>query len=210
MTKCGPCSETLFLRQSVTASHTIRLGSRRVSPGSRPLLASSSRGGSMFSRRCGSKAQRNWRSCANNSKQNSSASCRERTGPTWIQPLKMPTLSKPPRTNAGLNHPRQMLKSCLIPTRCTARTRALRNVMGKAQTPRKRNLLHLHYRPDVAGEVTLSRFNASLARATAIPNAHVLTGGDLNFPSWDWKLMTLKPKPACPRLHHEFITMLND
>ena len=34
----------------------------------------------------------------------------------------MPTLSKPPRTNAGLNHPRQMLKSCLIPTRCTART----------------------------------------------------------------------------------------
>ena len=82
--------------------------------------------------------------------------------------------------------------------------------MGKAQTPRKRNLLHLHYRPDVAGEVTLSRFNASLARATAIPNAHVLTGGDLNFPSWDWKLMTLDPKPACPRLHHEFITMLND
>ena len=89
-------------------------------------------------------------------------------------------------------------------------TRGLRNVMGKAQTPRKRNPLHLHYRPDVAGEVTLSRFNVSLAQATAIPNAHVLTGGDLNFPSWDCKLMTLKPKPACPRLHHEFITMLND
>ena len=89
-------------------------------------------------------------------------------------------------------------------------TRGLRNVMGKAQTPRKRNPLHLHYRPDVAGEVTLSWFNVSLAQATAIPNAHVLTGGDLNFPSWDWKLMTLKPKPACPRLHHEFITMLSD
>ena len=54
------------------------------------------------------------------------------------------------------------------------------------------------------------RFNASLALATAIPNANVLNGGDLNFPSWDWKLKTLKPKPACPRLHHEFITMLND
>ena len=106
----------------VKESNTIRLGSRRVSPGSCPLLASSSRGGSMFSRRCGSKAQRNWRSCANNSKQKSSASCRERTGTTWTQRLKMPTLSKPPRTNAGLNHPRQILKSCLIPTRCTART----------------------------------------------------------------------------------------
>ena len=110
---------TLFRDTLPTA---IRLGSGSVSPGSHPLLASSSRGGSMFSRRCRSKAQRNWRSCANNSKQKSSTSCRERTGPTWTQPLKMPTLSKPPRTNAGLNHPRQMLKSCLIPTRCTART----------------------------------------------------------------------------------------
>ena len=89
-------------------------------------------------------------------------------------------------------------------------TRGLRNDMGKAQTPRKRNPLHLHYRPAVADEVNLSRFNASLALATAIPNANVLNGGDLNFPSWDWKLKTLKPKPACPRLHHEFITMLND
>ena len=114
--------DTLRTAISDCISHTIRLGSRRVSPGSRPLLASSLRGVSRFSRRCRSKAQRNWRSCANNSKQKSSASCRERTGPTWTQPLKMPTLSKPPRTNAGLNHPRQMLKSCLIPTRCTART----------------------------------------------------------------------------------------
>ena len=116
--------DTLCTAISDCISHTIRLGSRRVSPGSRPLLASSSRGGSMFSRRCRSKAQSNWRSCANNSKQKSSASCRERTGPTLTQPLKMPTLSnyKPPRTNAGLNHPRQMLKSCPIPTRCTART----------------------------------------------------------------------------------------
>ena len=54
----------------------------------------------MSSRRCRSKAQRNWRSCANNSEEKSSASCREHTGPTWTQPLKMPTLSKPPRTNA--------------------------------------------------------------------------------------------------------------
>ena len=36
--KCGPCSETLFVQQSVTATHTSRLGSGRVSLGSHPLF----------------------------------------------------------------------------------------------------------------------------------------------------------------------------
>ena len=36
--KCGPSSETLFVRQSVTATHTSRLGSGKVSTGSHPLF----------------------------------------------------------------------------------------------------------------------------------------------------------------------------
>lgn len=32
----------------------------------------------------------------------------------------------------------------------------------------------------------------------------------MNFPSWDWKLVVLKPNPTLPRLHHAFIDMLND
>ena len=67
-----------------------------------------------------------------------------------------------------------------------------------------------YYRPDDGDEASLIQFNTSLERATLISNAHLLIGGDLNFPSWDWKLMALKPKPVHPRLHRDFISMLND
>ena len=229
MKKCGPCSETLFVPQSVTASHTSRLGSRRVSPGSRPLFIRRliKRRVHVFKkmRKQGRKQgteelkvlckqlqtevqrqlQRAYWAYLNTTFEDADTE-QATTNKCWLEPSQADAEILPD-TYKVYRKDRNRHGGGIWGARAT---RGLRNVMGKAQTPRKRNLLHLHYRPDVAGEVTLSRFNASLARATAIPNAHVLTGGDLNFPSWDWKLMTLKSKPACPRLHHEFITMLND
>ena len=67
-----------------------------------------------------------------------------------------------------------------------------------------------YYRPDVADESSLKLFNASLTRASSIQNAHLIVAGDLNFPSWNWKQMKMKPSPTCPRLHNIFIDMLSD
>lgn len=67
-----------------------------------------------------------------------------------------------------------------------------------------------HYRPDDGDEPSLLNLNISMDRAAQIPNAHLLIGGDFNFPSWDWKNMCLKPNPVYARLHINFIHMLND
>ena len=67
-----------------------------------------------------------------------------------------------------------------------------------------------YYRPDDGDEVILVRLGESLDRAARIPNAYIMMGGDCNFPSWDWPIMTLKPKPVYTRLHKDFIDMMHD
>ena len=67
-----------------------------------------------------------------------------------------------------------------------------------------------YYRPDVTDETSLKLFNASLTKASSIQNAHIIVAGDLNFPSWNWRLMKMKPNPTCPKLHNAFIDMLSD
>ena len=67
-----------------------------------------------------------------------------------------------------------------------------------------------YYRPDVADEASFNAFNASLTKATSISNAHLIVAGDLNFPSWDWNEMKMKPNATYPRLHNTFIDALND
>lgn len=49
-----------------------------------------------------------------------------------------------------------------------------------------------------------------MAKASATLNAHILIGGNLNFPNWDCERMSLKVNPVCARLHNEFIKQLED
>lgn len=75
----------------------------------------------------------------------------------------------------------------------------------------KRTLyLCAYYRPNVSDEEGLRLFSNSISRATAISNAHVLIGGDMNFPGWDWRTMSLKPNAVHPRLHNDFVDILSD
>jgi endonuclease/exonuclease/phosphatase (EEP) superfamily protein YafD len=81
----------------------------------------------------------------------------------------------------------------------------------KLQTKNERPLyLCACYRPDVSDTDGLQRFDTSLRRAAAINNAQILVAGDFNFPSWDWKQMSLKPRPSFPTLHQQFIDLLHD
>jgi hypothetical protein len=50
----------------------------------------------------------------------------------------------------------------------------------------------------------------SVTRASSIPNAHLLIGGDLNFPGWDWPSSSLKTKTPCPDLHNKLMDIIND
>ena len=44
-----------------------------------------------------------------------------------------------------------------------------------------------------------------------LPKAHLLIGGDFNFPGWDWQTTTppLKPRTPYPGLHHDFHDLIN-
>jgi hypothetical protein len=70
--------------------------------------------------------------------------------------------------------------------------------------------LGAYYRPDVADEPSLRKFEVSIQQATQLRNAHLLIGGDFNFPGWDWPTSTLKPRSPSPRLHQDFMNMVND
>ena len=63
-----------------------------------------------------------------------------------------------------------------------------------------------YYRPNVADETSLRKLGQSLGRASQLPKAHLLIGGDFNFPGWDWQTTpTLKPRAPYPGLHHDLI-----
>ena len=75
---------------------------------------------------------------------------------------------------------------------------------------RKTLYLCSYYRPKTADEPSLQKLGESLERATQIPNASILLGGDFNFPGWDWETLTLKAGTKCIELHNKFRDMLHD
>ena len=67
-----------------------------------------------------------------------------------------------------------------------------------------------YYRRNVTDEESLKQFETSVLRASAIDNATLIIGGDMNFPGWDWKENILKPNTAAPNLHTDFINIINN
>ena len=66
------------------------------------------------------------------------------------------------------------------------------------------------YRPDDADHESLKKFGESLDRLSTNPNAHVLIGGDFNFPGFEWETETLKPKATAVGQHREFLELIRD
>ena len=62
----------------------------------------------------------------------------------------------------------------------------------------------------MSDKTSLPLLTASLRKVATINNAHIVIAGDLNFPSWDWKSMKLKPNGYYPQLHKDLIDTLND
>jgi menaquinone-dependent protoporphyrinogen IX oxidase len=48
-----------------------------------------------------------------------------------------------------------------------------------------------YYRKNVTDEESIRNFETSVTRASAINNAILIIGGDMNFPGWNWKENTL-------------------
>jgi hypothetical protein len=61
----------------------------------------------------------------------------------------------------------------------------------------------------VTDEESIMNFETSVTRASAINNATLIIGGDMNFPGWNWKENTLKPNSTAPNLHTDFMDVLN-
>jgi hypothetical protein len=59
-------------------------------------------------------------------------------------------------------------------------------------------------------EESIRNFETSVTRASAINNAILIIGGDMNFPGWNWKENTLKPNSTAPNLHTDFMDVLNN
>ena len=59
-------------------------------------------------------------------------------------------------------------------------------------------------------EESIMNFETSVTRASAINNATLIIGGDMNFPGWNWKENTLKPNSTAPNLHTDFMDVLNN
>ena len=62
-----------------------------------------------------------------------------------------------------------------------------------------------YYRRNVTDEESIRNFETSVTRASAINNAILIIGGDMNFPGWNWKENTLKPNSTAPNLHTDFM-----
>ena len=67
-----------------------------------------------------------------------------------------------------------------------------------------------YYRKNVTDEESIRNFETSVTRASAINNATLIIGGDMNFPGWNWKENTLKPNSTAPNLHTDFMDVLNN
>ena len=53
-------------------------------------------------------------------------------------------------------------------------------------------------RPSAADETSLRKLGQSLERASQVPKAHLLIGGDFNFQGWDWQTTTPTLKSRAP------------
>ena len=84
-------------------------------------------------------------------------------------------------------------------------------VWAKIQIKGKRHLLVAsYYRPNVQDEASLNLFETATQRAS-LSNSTIIIGGDLNFPSFDWKRQgTLKENPTRPDLHYKFLDIIQD
>ena len=67
-----------------------------------------------------------------------------------------------------------------------------------------------YYHRNVTDEESIRNFETSVTRASAINNAILIIGGDMNFPGWNWKENTLKPNSTAPNLHTDFMDVLNN
>lgn len=74
---------------------------------------------------------------------------------------------------------------------------------------RKHLLVASYYKPDVSDEESQKRFASALQRATPL-GAYIVIGGDFNLPSLDWNTCSLKTPSVHPRLHNDFLDLLND
>lgn len=66
-----------------------------------------------------------------------------------------------------------------------------------------------YYRPHEDDEDSLNELETSLQRIGS-RNENVILGGDLNFPSWDWKNKRIKPNCNCPALYYKLSDMFDD
>ena len=81
----------------------------------------------------------------------------------------------------------------------------------KVKTKSRPLLVASYYRPVVSDEESLKLFTESLHKAcTYHHNAHIIVGGDFNFPSLDWESKQLKPPIRYPNLHYLFLDTLAD
>ena len=67
-----------------------------------------------------------------------------------------------------------------------------------------------YYHRNVTEEESIRNFETSVTRASAINNAILIIGGNMNFPGWNWKENTLKPNSTAPNLHTDFMDVLNN
>ena len=77
---------------------------------------------------------------------------------------------------------------------------------------RGRRTLYLccYYRCKTSDKESYEQFERSVERASRIPNADIVIGGDFNFPGWDWSTLTLKPGSPEVELHYRFRDFLHD
>jgi len=66
------------------------------------------------------------------------------------------------------------------------------------------------YRAESGDADFVEAFNTSLERIAGSTNNMVIAGGDFNFPGWDWRDNTLKPRTQFVALHNKFGDILND
>ena len=66
------------------------------------------------------------------------------------------------------------------------------------------------YCPNVSDVINLEAFDAAVSKISGKANSILLIGGDFNFPGWDWKNKTLKPKTPHVNLHYRFADILAD
>ena len=67
-----------------------------------------------------------------------------------------------------------------------------------------------YYRRNVSDEDSLKYFETSVQRASAIENATIVIGGDMNLPGWDWKENILKPNAVFTNLQNYFMDIINN